>query len=397
MNPIQEIYNETEIFFETSARQREIFSHGVNKPLAFDTETTGLDFGVPSMFYINDTCQIEVSNPTAFGISVCLLYEGKLKLFWGRAGTPLFDALVELLNQPRRKVAHNARYDIRILRGQGLVLPGPFDCTLTMSRIINDNRMKHSLQSLVEVICPEMSDWEVEVKSQMKKIKGFWTRKRKKEGLPKVKDYANYSFIPEEVMRKYACFDVFFTYILWMKYRPIIREIHKEVYSREIDVMLAAVDIENHGLLFNRRRAKKEIKVLNKKSELLVKSIQKYLGKSTNPESYKQLLAGMLAYGFKDKQLIHKGKVSTCKEALERVTLSRTASVKQIKICTLLLNLRSARTLASRYLIPLTKRASYNHGIVYCSINSADTRTSRMSISSPSLQNIPRPESGTDG
>ena len=389
MNAIQEIYNDTEIFFYTCIRQKVIFEYQIKhrEPYAFDTETTGLDFGVPSQFFVSDKCQVEVSNPTAFGISLCLSYSGVLKLFWGRAGTSLFDDIVELLNYSSIKIAHNARYDIRVLRDQGLILPGPFRCTLIMSRIINDNRMKHSLQSLVEVICPEMSDWEIEVKATLKNIKSRYTR----AGYPK--EYANYSFIPEEIIRKYACIDVFMTYMLDMKYFPIIARVHKEVYSREIKVMKEAIHIENRGLLFNRRRAKKEIKRLSKKAILYIESIQKYLGKSCNPESYKQLLEGMVQYGFKPKELMYKGKPSTCKEVLERIEL-KTTNKNYIKIAHLLLTLRSARMLASRYLIPLTKRASYNHGLVYCSINSADTKTGRMTISSPSLQNIPRPDSG---
>ena len=391
MNDIQEIYEETEIFFKSCSKQVDIF-HRFNKmynPLAFDTETTGLDFGVPSYFYVNETCQIEVVNPTAFGISVCLLYKGRFKLFWGRAGTQLFDDLVQLLQRKDRKIAHNARYDIRILRGQNVNILGPFDCTLTMSRIINDNRMKHSLQSLVETICPEMSDWEIDVKAEMKKIRARYTRMGHKPG------YANYSFIPEKIMRKYACIDVFMTYILYLKYNSIIQRIHKEVYSREIKIMMEAINVENRGILFNRSRAKKETKALNKKSTVLVKSVQQYLGPDISPESYKQLLRGMLRYGFKQHELQYKGKASTRKEVLKRIERASN-NKKHKKISTLLLNLRSARTLASRYLIPLTKRASYNHGIVYCSINSADTKTGRMSISKPSLQNIPRPDSGAE-
>lgn len=385
MNPIQQIYNETEIHFETSAWQRMLFSR-VTAPFAYDTETTGLDFGVPSYLYVDENTQIKVNNPTAFGIPLCLEYRDKLQLFWGRIGTDLFDAIVQFIQNPLRKVAHNARYDIRILRGQGIPIQGPFDCTLTMSRIINDNRMKHSLQSLVETLCPEMSDWEDEVKAVLKTIRARYTRR----GFPP--GYANYSFIPEEIIRKYGCIDVFMTYILYLKYLPIIRRTHEDVYRREIKIMLAAIDIENRGIFFDRRRAKAEIKRLNERCTKVIKRLQKYLGKGINPESYKQLLSGLRNFGITKRDLTYKGTASTRAEVLEKIAKGH--NKKHAKVATLLLNLRSTRMLASRYLIPLTTRADYNNGIVYCSINSADTKTGRMSISKPSLQNIPRPDSG---
>ena len=390
MNPIQEIYEDTEIIFKSSPRARKMMN--ACKLLAFDTETTGLAFGMPSYFYVSETCQVEVRNPTAFGISLCHEYKGKLKLYWGRAGTRMFADLSDCLQQQSRKIAHNARYDIRVLRLQDVNVRGPFDCTLIMSRIINDNRMKHSLQSLVEIMCPEMSDWEVETKNELRRVRGFWTRLRKKQGLEKIKDYANYSFIPEKVMRKYACIDVFMTYILYLKMKEEIQNVHQEVYTREIKIMHAALDVENRGLLFRRRRAKKEVTRLNRRCIRLLRSIARHLGPSVNPESYKQLLQGLLLFGFSLRELNHKGKSSTCADVLEKFAAGRRS--KKTEVVSLILELRSIRMLSNRYLIPLITRASYNNGIVYCSINSADTKTGRMTISQPSLQNIPRPDSG---
>ncbi|KKL07879.1 hypothetical protein LCGC14_2581600, partial [marine sediment metagenome] len=101
---------------------------------------------------------------------------------------------------------------------------------------------------------------------------------------------------------------------------------------------------------------------------------------------------GLLRFGFSNRELKHKGKPSTCADVLEKI--SKSDKSKHAALARLILELRSSRMLANRYLIPLTTRASYNNGIVYCSINSADTKTGRMTISSPSLQNIPRPDSG---
>ncbi len=193
--------------------------------LAFDTETTGLYWGVPVvMDYIggvepnSDRCKGLKTDPgpRVFGISAALEIDSIVHLFWGRLTTPLYAQLVKLIGQQGPKVAHNARYDLRVCIESRIEVAPLVDCTYTMSRIYWDRRREHSLQALTEMLWPQLSDWENVLKNELKKIKSKFTRAGYE------KDFVNYSFIPDELTSKYSMQDVFCTLMLWQHLNSLI-------------------------------------------------------------------------------------------------------------------------------------------------------------------------------
>lgn len=177
-------------------------------PLAFDTETTGVDFNQSSWLY-QEPEPILCSKPFVFGISMAIMSEGKINLLWARhTQKPLFKKACEILDKKSLKTAHNARYDIRVMEENGFNVKPDVDCTYVKSRIYYDRRQKHSLKALAEIICPELSNYDEELKSILRRLRSKYTR----QGFEK--NYINYSFIPNEIMSKYSILDSFWAIIL---------------------------------------------------------------------------------------------------------------------------------------------------------------------------------------
>lgn len=395
---VLELYNNAYKITKSSPLQRRIFNywrHHCSEPvyqcMAFDTETTGLQFHTPSNLMHNGTV-IVVNDPFPFGISLCIPYKDELALFWARMGTHLYDAVLELLQEKGQKCAHNSRYDIRVLHEAGTDVAPDIGCTLTMSRIGWDRREKHNLQSLSEFICPELSDWEVELKAVMRNIRASYTRKKYPKG------YSNYSFIPDKVIRNYSMVDSFMCWMVNFLLRPVMLNEDHLTYDREMALFPLVHRIEKRGMLFDPRRARKELKRLSKKTALVEQNIQRIAKTEFNPHSPAKLLPVMLKLGIPKKALTLEGKLTTNKKVLEKYVGGHPALCSEhVELVESVLLMRSIHTLTSRYYAPLIKRARWNNNVIYFTISPADTRTGRMAGSNPNMQFVPRPTSGYEG
>jgi len=202
---ILSLYQKAKVISDKDSFLNIIENRTKSQPIASDTETTGTDFHTESILYPSLK---RYNVPYVFGISFAILKRGKIHLAWIRHDdTKFFKAACSIISKDYWKVAHNARYDIRVLEENGYKTGGEIECTYTMSRIYWDRRMKHSLKSLAEFLCPELSNWDQPIKEEMTKLK----KQYKKEGI-----VPNFSFIPNDIMAKYSMLDSFLCLILWM-------------------------------------------------------------------------------------------------------------------------------------------------------------------------------------
>jgi len=350
--------------------------------LIADTETTGVIFHEPTILK-HGSIEIACPGPVIFGISLCLEIQGEPVLVWARMETNLYAEVVKLIQYAGIKAAHNARYDIRMFQEENIRIAGQIECTQTMSRIIYDRRMKHSLQSLVEVWCPELSDWEVAVKSEFTRIQTRSTR----AGNPK--GYTNYSFIPDELVCPYSMTDSFMT---WVGYRimwPIIESTFLEVYERERKTYYIINEVEKRGIAYDYRKSDR---LAAYPRDEMKKSREKMfdLAGEFNPNYPKGVIDTLIRIGVPEKDLILKGKRTSDAAVIKRAA-KRSKSKRVRAFVPELLNYRSHSTIVGTFLGPLADRARQNDGIVYTQINPADTVTSRMTSRKPDLQNIPVP------
>lgn len=351
-----------------------------------DTETTGVTFHEPTILK-HGKLELSCPGPVIFGISLCLPVDGELILVWARMETKLYEEVVKLLNYSSIKVAHNARYDIRMFQEENVKIAGQIECTQTMSRIIYDRRMKHSLQSLSEMWCPELSDWEVELKREFTRIQSASTR----SGNPK--GYTNYSFIPDELVCPYSMTDSFMCYIGYRIMWPIIETTFAEVYERERKIYYIINEVEKKGLAFDAKKAQRLAVEPRCQMEQSCEKMFEIAGEF-NPNYPKGVLDTLELIGVPQRDLMLKGKRTSKAEVIERA--ARRNKRKQVKkFIKHLLIYRSHNKTVGTYLDPLSRRASQSNGIVYTEINPADTVTSRMASRNPNLQNITRPGTST--
>ena len=412
MSEVLDLYNDAQRITQVGKAQRRAFDYwaehnedSVMECMAFDTETTGVTPGVPSMLHLGKT-DIRMPDFTVFGISLAIPVKDRLALVWARLGTDLYDETAKLLRVRGCKVAHNLRYDLRACKNSGLRVAPKTACTLTMARICWDRRQKFGLEPLSEFICPELSDWELDVKAEMRRIKSRYTR----SGHPK--GYANYSFLPDKLMREYSPIDSFMCFVLNLRLRPRINEVFATLYKRERRLISIAAKMETRGTLYDRHKSKKVQRKLEKEVHRFEVKLQLMAGKKFNPRSPDQLLQILLKQIKIPKQLLiaespskiishlreevtstTDTKLTTDKHNLEQRLAEDAFTKKATKFITVLLELRARYKTLGSYIIPLYKRAQYNSGVIYYNINPTDTRTSRMTATDPGIQTITRPYS----
>ena len=395
-----------------------------------DTETTGLLFHTPS--YLKDDDRW-VENPFPFGISLAFKCGEQLVLVWGRYKTELYDECKRILRLPNIKVAHNLKFDVRVCKTNNIEINGPKNCSLTMSRIYWDRREAHGLQELSEFLCPEISGWEVELKNEIKRLKGYWTRKVKKDGIElpegmEAKEYFNYSFIDDGLIGKYAMIDAYMGFVLYKKLMPIMVDQYWDLYRRERKIIDVVIKIEEAGLAWDVEKGKKEIEKLMPKmeeAEEIVSNVYEGFYSHVRDEAIKdynlikeyyvlkdypdqgeikrlqkemklkwafgpdKILDMLLKLGVKKKELKSKGKVTTSEDVLRRC-LVEGVTEKAREFIENLMTYRAYAKITNTYLKPLTAMAERNDGIIYTNINPTNTRTGRPASCDPNLLNVPR-------
>lgn len=357
--------------------------------LCWDTETSGLLFHTPSVFY--DCHHRVVNNPFPFGISLCFSHKDRLVLVWGRWGTDLYKACLELLTKDSMKVAHNAKYDLRVCKTNDIEVNGIQLCTLTMSRIYWDRRKSHGLQQLSEFICPGISDWEVDLKKELTKLRRQWS-KRKDEWNPAwtgaPKEYVNYSFLPNKMIGGYSMTDGFMVWQLFQKLFPYMADEYGDIFDREMAITHVVTKIEEAGMGFDVKRGRDELKKLLPK----IKLKRRILDELSPPDftlGPKKILKALRFLGVKSKQLKVKGKETTGVDTLNRAVRDGVPKRAE-RFIKVLLDFRAYSKIANTYLKPLTEQAERTGGTVYTTINPTDSRTGRPASRDPNLLNIPR-------
>jgi len=396
MQPI-DLYNNAIYIDSWNLIAKKAFNYWCNKKhkspiydtLCFDTETTGIVFGEGAYFKANDKTVIKVQDVFAFNISLCFLYKDRLALVSAECGTELFEQVKYLLSKRGPKVAHNSRFDLKVGIVNNFPIKEPVNCTLTAARIIWNRRKSFGLKALTHLVCPELDGYDAELKKTLTNIKSSHTR----AGYPK--DYCNYSFIPRDTLNKYACIDVFITWLLNLNLMPEIYKKHKEVYFRERKIISIVKNTELSGVKIDRKQARLEIVKLKRGIPKDIDLLHKLAGQMFNHRSNKilpQIFLNNLKAPKKFLTKVDKGevKISTDKEHLMK--LYNFTKSKKIKLfIDTLKDLRAKEKLLNTYLKPLLLRAKNNRGIVCCEINPTDTVTGRMASKAPNLQNIPRP------
>jgi len=371
---VYRVYQEAE-HITTAKRLREVVA-GVEDIIACDTETTGLDWH--GRYHLHDgKGGVEVMRGVVpFGISLAIPMEEKVALCWARRGTTLWGVAKQVLGNTVRKTWHNARYDIRVCQDNQIVLGGVQDDTLTMSRIWWDRRKAHGLEDLTEMVCPHLCEWKREFDREWRRLQSQCTREKRPEG------YCNYSLMPNELVGAYAKVDAFMGLVLWYRLWEGVGA--TELYEREMRVLHVILDVEKRGLHFDSEKARGLIGPMEER----VRECLAHMPIGVNPGSPAQVLEGLLAAGARKQDLTLKGKLTTGVEVL-RDLIKRRGDTPAAVLATDILEYRALTKTVNTYLKKFADMADRQSGLIYTTINPADTKTGRMASRNPNLMNIP--------
>lgn len=344
--------------------------------VAFDTETTGLD---PMQC---DLCgiSIAVEPGAAWYIPVRSL----------EPGTHLDQAtVVEALRGPfadadRQFVAHNAKFDLKVLRRAGLIVRGRIMDTMVASYVADASRSSHRMDALalglLNLNCIPISSLIGTGKHQ-----------------------ATFDTVSLDRAVPYAAEDADVTLRL---VEPLLNEVAASglmalLDELELPLVPVLADMEYAGVRVDPDELDRQRERLVKRLEALRVEIADAAPGPMNPDSPKQLGAALFN-GLQDEvpglglKVIKRRKTgpSTDVEVLEKLDGDPEVTTP---LPGLILEYRQLAKLVGTYLVALKACINPETGRVHARFNQVSTATGRLSSSDPNLQNIPiRSDLGRD-
>lgn len=267
------------------------------------------------------------------------------------------------------KVGHNLKYDILILRQEGIHAKGRLYDTMLASYLLNPNKPSHSLEDVgLQYL--------------------FYKKRSFNEILGKRHSFAE---VPIDEATQYAAEDA----ELAMELKDILFErlktegLENLYFDIEMPLIYVLSDMEEAGVRINQERLQELSKELDRELATIESRIYSIAGEVFNinsPQQLRRILFEKL--GLKPSKKTKTG-YSTGIDVLEE--LAKTHDLPQE-----ILNYRTFYKLKTTYVDALPKLIDKNTGRIHTSFNQTVTATGRLSSSEPNLQNIPvRGEWGT--
>ncbi len=260
------------------------------------------------------------------------------------------------------KIGHNIKYDMMILRKEGLSVNGQLFDTMIAAYLLNPNKPNHSLE---EVGLEYLS-----------------CRKRTfKEVLGKRGSFAE---VPIEEATPYASMDAAMSFELKdILFGKLKEEALEDLYFQiEMPLISVLADIESAGIKIDTEKIGAISKELEREIDAIKRRIYFLAGEEFNINSPKQLSNILFqSLGFQPGKKTKTG-FSTSMNVLEELAASHELPRE-------ILNYRSLNKLKTTYMDVLPSLINPATGRIHTSFNQAATATGRLSSSDPNLQNIP--------
>lgn len=282
------------------------------------------------------------------------------------------------------KVAHNAKFDIQVLRRHGVVVRGLVGDSMVASYVVDSTRMSHSLDSLaqsqLEYTCVPIKD-----------LIGSGDFQR------------TFDQVPIALAAPYAAEDADIALRLDRILTDRIDGDGLGALYRDIEVPLIDVlaELEFNGILVDAPELEKQCLRLSATTEEFRNSIIALAPHPFNPDSPKQLAAVLFnaptaqppGLGLKASKKVQGGP-STGIEVLERLAGDPTV---ESELPTQMIEYRRLKKLVGTYLEALRHAIEPTTGRIHASFHQTGTATGRLSSSDPNMQNIPiRSQVGRD-
>ena len=344
--------------------------------VSFDVETTGLDVMQA------DLCGIAISHEPAKAFYIPV-----------RSPSPgdhldeseVVQEIRGVLEDPAIvKIAHNAKFDIKMLRRVGIRVAGPVKDTMIASYVVNSSRSRHRMDDLalglLGLNCIPISA-----------LIGSGSNQK------------TFDTVDLDMAVPYAAEDADITLRLWDVLEPEVEQLDLVDLMEEVELPLVPVlaDMEYTGVRvdpdeLDRQRVRLEEELGRLRTEILNSAPG-----PLNPDSPKQLAAALFNQPDADPPGLgltpvkkRKTGPSTDQEVLEK--LDRDPEV-MTPLPGLVLAYRQLAKLVSTYLVSLKESINPRTNRIHSKFNQVGTATGRLSSNDPNLQNIPiRTETGRE-
>ena len=339
----------------SNPRLQEIITK-IKDEVSFDIESTGRNPVTAQMVGLS----ISVEKGHAFYIPLAHSYPGAPLQMDKREALEKLHGIFG--DEHIAKIGHNLKYDIMMLKKEGISVRGRVFDTMIASYLLNPNKPNHSLE---EVAFEYLSY-------------------RKKTFMEVLGKKASFADVPLEDAAPYACRDASMSLELREALFGILKENGLEDLYNNIEMPLIYVlaDMETAGVKIDTGKLGGISKELERELDSLTKRIYFLAGEEFNINSPKQL--GTILFQNLGLQPGKKKKTgfSTDVSVLEELAQYHDLPGE-------ILNYRSLNKLKTTYIDVLPTLINPETGRIHTSFNQAATATGRLSSSEPNLQNIP--------
>ncbi|MBN3032884.1 MAG: DNA polymerase I [Candidatus Saganbacteria bacterium] len=321
---------------------------------AFDLETTGLD----------------VFNDQIVGISFSTEVKSAFYLPLRHKGAKGLEGALEklepLFRSNKLKIGHNLKFDIEMLKNNGVEVAGPYFDTMVAAYLLDPVSGKYSLKHLAKQFLGR------EMIKLMELIGGD-------------AKYEDFSQVPVDVATDYAGSDADATLGLYEIFRLALQaqKMDKLFYEVEMPLLAVLIGMERAGIAIDKNMLAEMSKELAKEMKELERHIFAIAGEVFNLNSPKQLAHILFTKLMLPVKKRTKTGPSTDVEVLEEL-----AGMK-FEIAERLMDYRQYTKLKSTYIDVLPTLINPKTGRIHTSFNQTITSTGRLSSSDPNLQNIP--------
>ena len=329
--------------------------------VAFDTETTSLDFMEARIVGLS----LSVEPGEACYIPLAHDYMGVAEQL---DPTDTLGKLTPLLEDPTiKKVGQNLKYDAHVLLNYDIQLKGITHDTMLESYLYNSTANRHDMDTLSEKFLNHTTIHFEDIAGKGKKQLTF-------------------NQITIDVASPYAAEDADITLRLHHTLFPLLSQHEKPLWVYEnIDLPLVNVltQMEHKGCLIDALLLKAQSNELEKSSKTLQAKAFELADEEFNLDSPKQLQVILFEkLGLPILKKTPKGQPSTAEPVLQELA-------DQFELPSIIMQYRSMRKLKSTYTDALPAQINPATGRVHTSYHQAVTATGRLSSKNPNLQNIP--------
>lgn len=282
----------------------------------------------------------------------------------------VFKHLKRALEDERiKKVMHNSKFDVHMLRKEGIEVQGLWCDTMVAMHLLNEDEPSFALKNLA---------------TKYGKYFGFEDKSMTYEELFGKGGFEN---TPLDIGTVYACKDTHLTYkfYTWIMEQfdrlPQLKELY---FNIELPITNICISMEKEGFLIDLNFAEEYKKELVEEIAVLDRNIKEGFG-DININSNQQLQRVIYEeWGVPDE---YKGSVdaSTLKNILQKH-----GEIEQVKYIKDLLKYRELNKLLTTYIEPLPNKIA-SDGRLHGSFNQSATVTGRFASNNPNLQNLPYP------